>query len=383
MRSMTRMEEIDFERVRRWAFDIALPLWADRGVDRVHGGFEEELDFTGRSANVPYKRTRVAGRQIYVFSHSALLGWERGAEIADQGVEFLIKSAWLGSERGWARRVSRAGEVTDATADLYDLAFVLFGLSWHFRVSGSERSRELAFATLQFVQSHLRRGEAFAHERGASGLYQQNPHMHLLEACLAGADAFGDEIFLRQADELVSLFRRRFFDGATLGEFFREDWSRADDIVEPGHQMEWAWILAAYAKLTGADVGGADAALVRFAEQHGVDAMTGLTANQVRKDGARADWGSRTWPNTERIKGHLALFERYGSDPRSAVKSSLDALFGNHLGNAPEGLWLERVGASETGEVAQPQTSPASTLYHVFLAFTELLRLRPELERMS
>lgn len=379
MRFMTSMEEIDFERVRRWAFDIALPLWADCGVDRAFGGFEEELDFTGRSANVPFKRTRVAGRQIYVFSHSALLGWGRGAEIADQGVEFLIKSAWLGPDGGWARRVSRSGEVIDATADLYDLAFVLFGLSWHFRMSGAQRSRELAFATLQFVQTHMRRHEAFAHEKGATGWYQQNPHMHLLEACLVAAEAFRDDVFIRQADELVALFRRRFFDGATLAEFFREDWSRADDIVEPGHQMEWAWILSAYAKLTGADLGGDDSALMRFAEQYGVDPMTGLTANQVHQDGSRVDWGSRTWPNTERIKGHLALFERYGSDPRPAVKSSLNALFGNHLGRAPQGLWLERIGA---GTVMQPQTSPASTLYHLFLAFSELLRLRPELERI-
>lgn len=379
MRFITSMEKIDFERVRRWTFDIALPLWADRGVDRVHGGFEEELEFTGRSANVPYKRTRVAGRQIYVFSHSALLGWEQGAEIADQGVQFLIKSAWLGPELGWARRVSRSGEVIDATADLYDLAFVLFGLSWHFRASGSERSRELAFATLHFIDRHMRRGEAFAHERDASGWYQQNPHMHLLEACLAGAVAFRDDVFLRQAEQLVALFGRRFFDGNTLAEFFQEDWSRANDIIEPGHQMEWAWILSSYAKLAGADVGDNVAALMRFAEQHGVHPMTGLTANQVRQDGARADWSSRTWPNTERIKGHLALFERYGSDPRAAVKSSLDALFRSHLGKAPEGLWLERVSADD---IVQSQNAPASTLYHLFLAFSELLRLRPALERM-
>lgn len=371
------MHDIDFSRIRHWAFEAALPLWAERGVDRAHGGFEEELDLEGRSAGVAFKRTRVAGRQIYVFSHAALLGWERGAEIADRGVTFLAEHAWLGEERGWARLLARNGDVLDATADLYDLAFVLFGLAWHYKLTQSPRTRDLAQRSFAFINDKMRWGEAFAHERGARGQRQQNPHMHLLEASLIAHGAFGDDAYLELSRDLVALFRRRFFDGATLAEFFDEDWVRTGGAVEPGHQLEWAWILSEYQKLTGEDVRREAEALVGFAERHGVDAATGLTTNQVGEDGAPVDRGSRTWPNTERIKAHLALYELTGADPRPGVASALEALFAHHLGDVREGLWRERFDADRK---SRSQTSPASTLYHLFLAFSEVLRLQDRLE---
>ncbi len=155
-------------------FDAALPLWAAHGVDWVSGGFEEELDLSGGSAGVAFKRTRVTARQIYVFSQAALLGWNEGAEIADHGVDFLVKHAWLGPENGWARLVSRTGEVLDPTVDLYDLAFVVFSLSWHYRLTGARSTKELALETLAFIDKRMRRGEAFAHELGAAGRQYQN-----------------------------------------------------------------------------------------------------------------------------------------------------------------------------------------------------------------
>ncbi|MEQ1809421.1 MAG: AGE family epimerase/isomerase [Terricaulis sp.] len=372
------MTAIDFSRPQTWAFDEALPLWAERGVDRAYGGFEEELDLEGRAVSVDFKRTRVAGRQIYVFAHAALLGWTQGAQIADEGVRFLTKSAWLGPAKGWARLVARDGRVLDPTPDLYDLAFVLFGLAWHHRLTGHSRSRELALETIRFIRSRMRRDGAFVHEFSGSGDHQQNPHMHLLEASIASAESFGDEVFIETANELVVLFRGRFFNGETLAESFDDRWERSSNIVEPGHQMEWAWILGAYSKLVGVDVHDDAVALVRFAERFGVHPESSLTLNQVREDGSIVDAGSRTWPNTERIKAHLALFEMGGAQPSAAVNTSLDALFRHHLGQAPRGLWLERF--DEMGR-SNSRSSPASTLYHVFLAFTEILRLKPALER--
>jgi mannose/cellobiose epimerase-like protein (N-acyl-D-glucosamine 2-epimerase family) len=374
------MQLIDFCRVRTWAFDAALPLWAGRGVDWTHGGFEEELYLDGSSADVGFKRTRVAGRQIYVFSHAALLGWRQGAVVAERGVAFLAKHAWLGDDGGWARRLSPKGDVIDDAADLYDLAFVLFGLAWYFRLTRGSYTRDLALRTLAFIQRRMRAGEGFIHELGACGVRVQNPHMHLLEASLAAFEAFAHEAFLDLAHELVRLFRRRFFDGATLAEFFDEEWRRTNRLVEPGHQLEWAWILGAYAKLTGASVRDEAEALTNFAERHGVDQRSQLIMNQINDDGTRVDGGSRTWQNTERIKGHLALFELTGTDPRPGVASSLKALFHYHLADVPSGLWRERF---DDRGVSQSKTVPASTLYHLFLAFSELLRLQSRLEALA
>ncbi len=131
------------------------------------------------------------------------------------------------------------------------------------------------------------------------------------------------------------------FSGVAVAEAFEADWRAASDIFEPGHQLEWAGILGNYSKLTGDDVLSDVDALIAFAERYGVYEKRGLVANEAREVGS-PHGGSRAWPNSERIKGHLARFELSGVDPRAAVATSLEALFQHHLGDVREGLWLDR-----------------------------------------
>ena len=375
--------DVPFDEIRRWMFDEALPFWAEHGVDRVDGGFVEQLDFEGRDKGVDFKRTRVTCRQIYVFSHAAVLGWEPGKALADHGVKFL-KKAWLGPDAGWARLLTRQGDVLDATPDLYDIAFALFALGWHVRATGDAGSAELALQTLDFAERHMRaaQGRGFLHEKPAKGWRLQNPHMHLMEAALSCLEATGDLRYAELAKELEGLFRDKLFDprGQTLAEYFDDEWNRApgDDgrIIEPGHQLEWAWILANLERLTGAKTEDLVRGLTDFAERHGVDPKTGVTYNQVRDDGVALDRGSRTWPNTERLKGHVARFEQWGEDPRRALTSSSRVLLDHYLGYGQPALWLDHFGPDGEHRV---NYVPASTLYHVFLAFAEVLRIEPRL----
>lgn len=361
-------------------FDAALPLWAEQGVDRAHGGFLEELPALGFAAANAFKRTRVLCRQVYVFSHAALLGWDRGAELSRDGADYFMQHAWLGETRGWARRLTPTGDVLDATPDLYDTAFALFALAWRYRLTREPHLRERALETLNFITTRMRLEKGFAHEVPPQGWRQQNPHMHLLEASLAAFDAMGDQRFLDLARELVGLFRTAFFDGHTLAEFFDDDWRRAPGdagrIVEPGHQLEWAWILARYQALSGETLRAEAEALVRFAEAHGVDHASGAVCAQVRDDGVMLDANSRAWPNTERIKGHLALFELTGADPRAAVASSARLLLDRYLKVDPRGAWIDCFDGAGKQVAA---TIPASTFYHIFLAFAEVLRFEERL----
>lgn len=362
-------------------FEAALPFWAAHGVDRARGGFYEELDLTGRPTDVSFKRTRVICRQIYAFSHGAMLGWSEGNEIAAAGYDYLIDKCWLGPDEGWAKRLLADGRVGDSTADLYDLAFVLFALSWRYRASGDREALVYAHKTMDFIEAHMRpdEGVGFLHVRPPVGPRDQNPHMHLTEACLAAYEASGEPRFLDVAREIVGLFRSKFFDGTTLAELFTQDLRRAPgagEKIEPGHQFEWAWILGRYQQLARDDLSHEVRALVTFAETHGVDPKTGLTYMRVTEDGRPTDPSSRTWPNNERLKGHLALYELGGHDPIPALDACCDVHFRYFLNTQPQGLWIDQFDAE-----GRPLTQvvPASTLYHVFLAFSELLRLEPKL----
>ena len=368
------------ETIRSWMFDQALPFWAAHGLDADNGGYVEQLTLDGADAGVAFKRTRVAARQIYVFSHAAVMGWKAGLALGAPGMDYLTTRAWQGADKGFARTLTRTGEVLDATPDLYDQAFVLFAFAWRHRATKDAASHDWMHRTLDYVDAHMRHpgGLGFWHELPPTGWRQQNPHMHLTEACLAAHAATGEVRFAEAARRLVELFRAKLFEvkTGTLAEYFADDWSRApgDDgrIVEPGHLFEWCWILNQARKQLGMDVGAEIRAAFRFAQTHGVDAKTGVTYNSVRDDGAPLNTGSRSWPNCERIKAAIALWELDGVEPGPVIDASADVLLTRYQAREPAGVWMDAFDA-EGREAAR--TVPASTLYHVFLAFAEVLRI--------
>lgn len=375
---------IPFSRVRAWMFETALPFWAANGIDKAHGGVLETLDFAGQPSGVAFKRLRVASRQVYSFAHAAELGWAPGKDLAHQIFADMARQAWLGPEQGWARRLTREGAVLDASPDLYDLAFALFACAWALKATAAPKAHALGHATLDFIEAKMAHptGLGFHHALPATGPRLQNPHMHLCEAGLAAYAATGETRFADLARKMAGLCLSHFnnADSGALYEYFDADWRpvQGDEgrLVEPGHQLEWAWILAQCQTQLGLDVGDRPEMLVASAERFGVDMASGATFNAVRDDGTVIDGGSRTWPNTERLKGLLAIFER-GGPLSPGIAQTTELLLNRYLAVAPAGTWMDTFDAD--GRPAAKDV-PASTLYHVFLAFAELLRLEPKLK---
>lgn len=377
------MSQIPFAAAHDWLFRAALPFWAAYGLDHAYGGFLEELSPDGAPTACAFKRVRVLCRQTYVFAHAAELGWKDGATLSRLGVEYLIKHARLPGG-GWVKTLTREGGVLEAGPDLYDTAFVLFALAWRYRISRDADVLALMGETLAFIQERMRGPIAgYWHCLPPVGPRLQNPHMHLAEACLAAYEATRDERFLDPARDLVALMRTYFFDGRTLGERFDDDWRRiqgaAGREVEPGHHFEWAWILAQYQRLTGENVSAEAQALAEWAELHGVDRRSSAVFDLIRDDGAVLRASSRAWTNTERIKGWLAIHELTGRDPSTEVSSSLKLIFQRYFAGSPAGAWIDQFDADGNPMV---EAVPASIVYHLFLAFTETLRLEDRIKAL-
>ena len=368
-------------RARAWLFDRALPFWAAHGVDERHGGFIEELTLDGADAEIDFKRCRVTSRQIYVFSHAVLLGWMEGAPLIRRGVDYLTEKAWMGDDKGFARRLTRSGEVLDPTPDLYDHAFALFAFAWAHRATDGSHYLRWAHKTLDVIERAFRHpsGVGFYHCLPPAGPRQQNPHMHLFEAALAAFEASGEARFADLARELAALFADKFYnpESRTLAEFFEEDWSRATGEAgrrtEPGHHFEWSWILVQAKRLVGVDLSDAVRGLVAFAERYGVDPSSGAAYMAVRDDGAPIDRSARTWTSTERIKAAVALYDLDGVDPRPVFEQSGALLLDRYLAHDPAGTWID---AFDADGRPTAKTIPSSTFYHIFLAFAEMLRVR-------
>jgi len=143
--------------MQEWCSSVFLPFWANASHDRQHGGFIDRVDRAGRDIGVGFKRTRVQGRQIFVFSHAAMTGLlPDGLELAQSGVRFLRDHALDPAGRGWRFKVSPDGRtVVDGTYEFYCQSFVLFGLGWYLRASGDRSVLPLIDMTLDFLDSHL------------------------------------------------------------------------------------------------------------------------------------------------------------------------------------------------------------------------------------
>ena len=356
-------------RVQDWLFRQALPLWAQAGID-AQGRFVEKLDFDGRPiANLP-RRTRVQARQVYVFAEAAALGWPQGEAVARRGLDALIRDHRLEDDL-WVRAVDDAGVVIDATPDLYDLAFVLFALAAAHRVLKDERALPLALSTLAAIEARMADPVHGGWQEALPPVLprRQNPHMHMLEALLAWQAIAPDPAFEAAARSVLDLFNRRFFDREhlMLGEFFTADWTvapgGAGQVIEPGHHMEWIWLLD-QARRMGLDGHERPAqALFASALTNGLDAQ-GMMIREGDRIGVVRDGGRRLWGQTEAIRTLLLR----GRTERAL--HLLEAVFATHLAAATPGLWIDSYDAEGR---AQDASVPASTLYHLMTAFSALL----------
>ncbi len=288
------------------------------------------------------------------------------------------------------------GSVLDPTRDLYDLAFVLFALAHHARLTGDPAPLRQADRTLGFLRRCMARptGGFGNTEPVEPGWRQQNPHMHLLEAALELFSVGGDGRWAELAVELVALFRTRLLEPATgtLGEYFDEDWRRAPGIdgdkVEPGHHAEWIWLLDRHGALTGEDTVALIAPLDALCRQHGIGAETGLVRDEVGRDGSLRLGSARLWPQGETVKAHCALVRMALARHDAAAAREHEAVVVRSAGNLltrylvteggglmPPGTWIDRL--DPFGRPAIDRI-PTSSFYHIMSAWAELDRLRPQ-----
>ncbi|WBT06419.1 AGE family epimerase/isomerase [Brevundimonas vesicularis] len=346
-------------RVSNWLFDHALPLWAERGVD-AQGRFFEQLDFHGRPVTGLRRRTRVQARQVYVFCEAAALGWEQGRAVARAGLDQLISSGRR-DDGLWVAATDDDLVAVDDAPDLYDLAFVLFALAAAHRVLDDARARPLALETLAAIDRLMASPHGGWEEALPPRLpRRQNPHMHMLEAMLAWQAIAPDPAFEAAARASLDLCKHRFLIDGAIREYFTEDWSAdpaTGHVIEPGHLEEWAWLL----QQAG---GGSDLAAalhLRAAEQGYRD---GFATREIGPTGEVLDGGRRLWAQTEAIRTGLSFGD-------AGVSRLIAAVFDTHLATAVSGLWVDSYDAQGR---SHDTAAPASSLYHLMSAFSELLR---------
>ena len=371
------------EQLFAWLSECALPLWSGKGVDHIEGGFIEQILPSGEVIS-DVRRARLVARQIFAFKTAAQLGWPGPADaLVRHGVEALLQHH-ISDERLVLPRYLPARDRSEGDFDLYDQAFVLFGLAHafeHTRDSDLSALAQSILAPMQDSRAHSLGG--FAEHVPPRSPLKANPHMHLLEAALAWTEVSSDQVWKDLSDGIVRLCLDRFLDPATgaLHEYFGIDWccieDPAIDVVEPGHQAEWAWLLLRWNRLHGsAEISAVAKQLIEIAEQNGVEPGQNAFVNELNADLSPRDRRLRLWPQTERIKALLACAELEAAAERRSelldrAAEALEALL-RHFDHPISGSWWEHL-TSDGRPVDEP--ARASSLYHIMGAANELARV--------
>lgn len=356
-----------------WLRMRALPTWATLGQSDS-GLFAELISMAGRPVETS-RRARVQARQIYVYAQAGLLGWQGPwRRCVDDGVAALIRD-YLRDDGLCRTLLAADGAPLDETTMVYDHAFVIFALATAKTAGCAEPSLEVRAVAIRdhLVGLSLPNG---ALVEGGEQPYQANCHMHLLEACLAWEEAGGDAGWAALADQITGLARSTFIDaeGGFLREFFDADWrpaaGEAGRLVEPGHQFEWAWLMARYARLRR-DPSALDVARKLFHHgSQGVSERLAVTVDAMNEDGSIRSQRARLWPQTEWLKASLILAEMSTDGPRQAyLESAAAAQRGLWFYLADDGVWHDKR-LPDRSFIEEP--APASSFYHIMAAFRQL-----------
>jgi mannose/cellobiose epimerase-like protein (N-acyl-D-glucosamine 2-epimerase family) len=177
------------------------------------------------------------------------------------------------------------------------------------------------------------------------------------------------------------LFRTRFYDEETgsLREYFGPRWEVGPDCgserLEPGHHMEWVWLLRRYARASAAEVAPICARLFANAERLGRDSATGFLVDEVDPGGRRLIERRRLWPQTEYLKALLVQLEATGERRLlEAAGALVEGMLASYLAGTVPGGWCDQFTLA-----GEPTTAfmPASSLYHLFVPAIEIACLEP------
>ncbi|PZQ46020.1 MAG: N-acylglucosamine 2-epimerase, partial [Micavibrio aeruginosavorus] len=204
---------------------------------------------------------------------------------------------------------------------------------------------------------------------------RQDPHMHLLEACLFAHETWGDAEFGKMADEIVGLFQNYFFDGArtALPEDYTDELLPHPDkghIFEPGHYCEWVWLLKKHAVMKN------DAALhdplclklLDWANRYGWDEIYGGIYDGVGENGRVIEDTKRIWPFCEALKANALMLN--AAPDRQSIKDHVarmvDVFEDKYM--QERGFWVEWLNRDLTPAA---DYMPGTTPYHVYFGIME------------
>jgi len=347
-----------------------IPKWNSHFIDNQYGGYHERLtnDFT--PIDMKEKRLHGQCRQIYTYSHGFIEGADKSIiDSTHKSIDFLINKYKTDIEGGWTSSISNDGKEQNNKYDLYRYAFTILAFIFYYKATKDNEALKHAHNTICFIDENFRfkNGKGFHEEldinlKPQKKIRRQNPHMHLLEACLFAYEETNQSIYLKISKEIIEIFKEYFYDNQNncLIEFFEDDLTKHNEqgnLIETGHHFEWAWLLNKYTHTSNLNNDRYITQLYDFASKYGVDHNNNSIYNLIDSNGNTIDKSKRIW--------HITEFIKSSSNTDDNLNKALNTL-NTHI--HPNGSWVEILNNDMT-----PQTNflPSTTPYHITMGILE------------
>ncbi len=362
-----------------------VPKWYGAFSD-PNGGFYERLGRGFKPVSTGQRRLVTQCRQLSIYSHAFLLKNKLLKSDLQAQFEFIISHYHDPATGLWYFSLEDNGAVADRTCDLYALSFLIFACSHYYRATKDERAGAVAIEVLRLIDTKFRFEEfpGFAEaldvrSRPLVKVRRQNPHMHLLEACLFAHETWGSPAYADMADEMVALFYSHFYnpERRTLVEFFSYNLYphiEQGNRLEPGHYFEWVWLLKKHAAMSGEENrhDGVAMELLDWANTHGWDKTHGGIYDTLAPDGSVLADTKRIWPFCEALKANALMLEV--APDRQAIKdrvADMVAVFKDKY-MQERGFWTEWLNRDLSPAA---DYMPGTTPYHVYFGITETMEI--------
>lgn len=260
-----------------------LPFWISRTVDTQYGGFITHFDQYGNDSGEDEKSLIAQSRSVFTYSSAHRAGYGDGnlAEMARQGVDFMLDKMWDKEHGGFYWLMNRKGEVVIDEKIVYGHSFAIYSLSEYTLATGDPRGQEYAEKVFDLLQKHavdtyfggywemFHRNWDLKGAGSAGGDRKTlDAHMHLMEAFTTLYECSGQQVHRRKLLEIIELLTKKIMHpkyGTGIPQFWADwtvapqikfdivwGWDRfsedglkasAEDNTSYGHNSEFAWLL--------------------------------------------------------------------------------------------------------------------------------------------
>jgi mannobiose 2-epimerase len=375
-----------------------IPFWLERAADREFGGFLTNFDGTGAARETPEKYLNSQCRQIWWFSrlHRARPDLPGCAELAAQGVDFLLRFFWDAAHGGWHWKIGRDGSRLDDGKVVYGQSFAIYALAEYALSTGSRIGLDYAARTFELLQLHCadtRYGGYYENlerdwQPAAGGFHAGDrkgldTHMHLMEAFTVLYQASGEAVHRRKLLELVELIGEKMVDkehGCGRNQFdrafnpipataIRRTWNAErlgeapeipTDTTSYGHNVELVWLMERALHTAGASL-EPYLPLMRKALDHAAQWGVDWEQGGIYRDGTAAGGAlvreKEWWQHAESLVGFLAGYAMFEDSRYLDACEAIWHFVEQHFIVAGVGEWrtlLTREGAPIDGDIGNP-----------------------------